>query len=296
MNNIKKILYGYFGFKNAGDEVILEIAKRHFPDSRVLSSKHRRESFLVSKSTVIFPGGSLLQDRTSLKSLFFYLSVISFFKKRGCKVYMLNQGIGPIKSELGKRLMYRILRSVDRLTVRTKGDYIFLSKKLQNVELGADTAFLLEPGEPMENSERNAVVFKTVYREKYPKIPMEWDILAFSKRDMANLLNIYEKKRIIPVYMMKANEMIDMLSKYERVYAEPLHAIILSYLAGVKEIFTMPYDIKVEYFTKEIKSDINLIDDFKKIFDPMFNPLKNNRKHLSKLKQRAAFGLEIDDV
>ena len=294
---MKKILFGYFGFKNAGDEVILEIAKRFFPESKILSSKYRREIFLVKDSTVIFPGGSLLQDRTSLKSLLFYLAVISFFKKRNCKVFMLNQGIGPIESDMGRRLMYKVLSKVDRLTVRTKSDYMFLSKRLPNVELGADSAFLLQqPLSLPEETHRNAIVFKTVYREKYPKIPVEWDIIAFSKRDMANLLKIYEKERIIPAYKMKAQKIVNHFAHYERVYAEPLHALILSYIAGVKEIFTVPYDIKVEHFIKEIKSDINLIDDFKKIFDPMFNPLKNKRRKLSKLKQRAAFGLEIDDV
>jgi|GEM_PF-5993852 len=294
---MKKILFGYFGFENAGDEIILEIAERNFPESKVLSSKDRREIFLVKDSAVIFPGGSLLQDRTSLKSLLFYLGMISFFRRRNCKVYMLNQGIGPIKSEIGRWLMNKVLRKVDRLTVRTKSDYMFLSKRLPNVELGADSAFLLQqPLTLPEETHRNAIVFKTVYREKYPKIPVEWDIIAFSKKDMNNLLKIYEKERIIPVYRMKAQKIVEHFAGYERVYAEPLHALILSYIAGVKEIFTVPYDIKVEHFVKEIRSDINLIDDFKKIFDPMFNPLKNDRKKIRKLKQRAVFGLEIEDV
>ena len=102
------VLSGYFGFKNFGDEAILSVLvnklqqdKHHLtiissdPEYTRKKYKHIRSVYtfdlwdiagFISKSDcLISGGGSLLQDVTSLKSLFYYLVIIFialFFRKK----------------------------------------------------------------------------------------------------------------------------------------------------------------------------------------------------------------------
>src|SRR5699024_6005851 len=64
-------------------------------------------------------GGSLIQDVTSRRSLWFYLHNIQTAKRRGCKVQMYGCGIGPVTRESHRKLAARVLsRSVDVITLR----------------------------------------------------------------------------------------------------------------------------------------------------------------------------------
>ena len=47
-------------------------------------------------------GGSLLQDVTSLRSLFYYLFIITLGKLAGKKVMLYSHGIGPIRNTIRK--------------------------------------------------------------------------------------------------------------------------------------------------------------------------------------------------
>ena len=125
---MKFVLAGYFGFGNFGDEAILkyaiDILHYYYKEAQIsiisqnpdaikkeygLSGIYRFSfkeiiSEIKSCDYLIFPGGSILQDVTSIKSILYYLSLIwlgIFFKK---KVIMISQGIGPIKSNLAKKL------------------------------------------------------------------------------------------------------------------------------------------------------------------------------------------------
>ncbi len=64
-------------------------------------------------------GGSLMQDVTSHRSLWFYLFTISWAKRLGNQVMMYGCGIGPIHSPANRRRASRVLqRSVDAITLR----------------------------------------------------------------------------------------------------------------------------------------------------------------------------------
>ena len=64
-------------------------------------------------------GGSLMQDVTSHRSLWFYLFTISAAKRLGCQVMMYGCGIGPIHSPANRRRAAKVLqKSVDAITLR----------------------------------------------------------------------------------------------------------------------------------------------------------------------------------
>ena len=66
-------------------------------------------------------GGSLIQDVTSRRSLWFYLMNIRAAKWAGCKVQMYGCGIGPVKRENHRKLAAKVLnRNVDVITLGSR--------------------------------------------------------------------------------------------------------------------------------------------------------------------------------
>ncbi len=147
----KKIaISGYYGFDNFGDEGILGILVKNLKDSGVadeitifshnpqITSKRydvksiKTFSFfkiidaLRSTDILISGGGSLLQDATSLKSLFYYLWVILlalYYKK---KVIIFAQGIGPINNPLARLITKMILKHCSYISVRDEKSLFLL--------------------------------------------------------------------------------------------------------------------------------------------------------------------------
>ncbi len=94
---------------------------------------------------LIFAGGSIFQDVTSVKSVAYYGGLVSKAKKAGKKVIMLGQGVGPLNSFLGKRMAVKAFNQTDLIVVRdpmSKATLQQLGVKTP-VKVGADPAFLL---------------------------------------------------------------------------------------------------------------------------------------------------------
>ena len=137
------VICGAYGRGNAGDDAILEAILQEMrsidPDMPVLVlSKDPKSTRLAYRVQAVhrsnFPawlramrraklyingGGSLIQDVTSRRSLWFYLHNISAAKKAGCRVQMYGCGIGPVTRENHRRLAARVLNAnVDVITLR----------------------------------------------------------------------------------------------------------------------------------------------------------------------------------
>lgn len=74
-------------------------------------------------AALIAPGGSLLQDVTSLKSLLYYLWMIRKFVSAGCRVFLLNQGIGPLNSWLASVLTPRSISRATMISLRDEQSF-----------------------------------------------------------------------------------------------------------------------------------------------------------------------------
>ena len=137
------LICGAYGMCNAGDEAILEAVVSEMrsidPDMPITvlsrtpqatAEKHGVDSlhmfdlfgFLrVMKSCRLYinGGGSLIQDVTSSRSLWYYLYTLAAAKRRGCRVLMYGCGIGPVRRGLNRALTaYVINRYVDAITLR----------------------------------------------------------------------------------------------------------------------------------------------------------------------------------
>lgn len=168
MTNI--LVSGYIGFGNCGDEAILTALMADLghlvPDATftVLSRRPEETSARYGVTSidrfslrqvvgairradlVISGGGSLLQDATSSRSLYYYLMVISLAKWANKPVVVYANGIGPIDRPANRRLTRRILNQVDLITLRDglSGEEIRrLGVVRPPVEVTADPAFNL---------------------------------------------------------------------------------------------------------------------------------------------------------
>ena len=96
---------------------------------------------------LISGGGSLIQDVTSSKSLYYYLAVIRLAKLRGAKVMLYANGIGPIKNEKNTNAVRKALKSADVATLREQSSYEELKRLGVSVpsKVTADPVFSLQP-------------------------------------------------------------------------------------------------------------------------------------------------------
>ena len=137
------VICGAYGRGNAGDDAILEAILQEMraidpdmpitvltkdPKATRLTYRVRtagRMDVLTWKKAMrhaglyINGGGSLIQDVTSRRSLWFYLHNIQAAHKAGCKVQMYGSGIGPVLREQHRKLAASVLNaSVDVITLR----------------------------------------------------------------------------------------------------------------------------------------------------------------------------------
>lgn len=98
-------------------------------------------------------GGSLMQDVTSFRSLWFYLWTLATAKRRGCPVIMYGCGIGPIRDSGNRARAARVMNHyVDAITLRDPDSMKELSVMgvtQPHIALSADTTVIL-PAAPKD--------------------------------------------------------------------------------------------------------------------------------------------------
>ena len=164
------VISGYYGFENSGDDALLltitRQIKQDYPNADIAvlskSPKKTKASYGVKSvnrynpfsllwniarcDLLISGGGTLIQDETSTKSLFYYLAVIKtalIFKK---KVMLYANGIGPLNSFKNIENTKNILNEVDLITLRDENSLAELERigvTKPHVEVTADPVFLL---------------------------------------------------------------------------------------------------------------------------------------------------------
>lgn len=146
------LISGYYGFKNSGDDALLlaiinELkAHKESPNIVVLSAnpKETRKTYRVKSinrinvfsvlrhmkraDMLISGGGTLIQDRTSTKSLLYYLAVIRAAIGSGVKVMLYSNGIGPLSRKKNIEITKKVLNKVDLITLRDENSLETLKK------------------------------------------------------------------------------------------------------------------------------------------------------------------------
>lgn len=167
------VICGAYGRGNAGDDAILEAILQEMrsidPDMPVtVISKDPRSTRLACRTAAlsrmaflswframkqsalyINGGGSLIQDVTSRRSLWFYLMNIRAARLAGCRVLMYGCGIGPVTRDNHRKLSARVMnRNVDVITLRepdSREELRRLGVTGPDILLTADPALTLRP-------------------------------------------------------------------------------------------------------------------------------------------------------
>lgn len=170
MKNV--LISGYYGFNNTGDEAMIEtmstlLAKRDY-GLIVLSSNPERTKELynvqaydrykisevikaIKKSDlVVSGGGTLFQDVTSKKSIWYYLGIVwlaQFLGKRVCVAY---QGLGPLNTNLYRKMTKKILNKKSIKLVALRDEHaIQFAKELgiheDKIVFSSDMIFMMNP-------------------------------------------------------------------------------------------------------------------------------------------------------
>lgn len=168
----RAVLCGYYGFANAGDDAILqsicqsvreasgEVALTALSNDPALTEAScpvdavprfrpgavRRA--LKESDALIFGGGSLLQDRTSTRSLLYYVSVIRAARMLGRPVMLYANGIGPVEKRANRKRVARAVESAAVVTLRDRDSARELREmgvRRGDLTVTADPVFRLDP-------------------------------------------------------------------------------------------------------------------------------------------------------
>ncbi|MBQ9358273.1 MAG: polysaccharide pyruvyl transferase CsaB [Abditibacteriota bacterium] len=164
------LISGFYGFGNGGDEAVLsgiltllrtagrkDIAVLSADCSytealhgvRALPARSARTLKAVSEYDIfISGGGSLLQNATSSRSLYYYLTLLNTARLLGKKTVVFAQGIGPLRGRLHESNTVATLRRCSLVSVRDEESLDFLRARGVRARLVSDPAFLCEKRDP----------------------------------------------------------------------------------------------------------------------------------------------------
>lgn len=302
MSNI--VISGYYGFGNAGDEAMLcaiidairdvestahitvisgnpaETSKKHNIKAVGTFGAFGILKAIANSDLVISGGGSLLQDATSIRNTYYYLSIMGLAKLLGKPVMLYSQGIGPLYRKSTRRAVSFMLKYVDGITVRdsiSKDE--LLSLGITNVEVTADAVLAMHKADvsigaeilagyrcdmACTNRKRIGIAVRswkedTAYRQSLA------DVLSqLSEDDNADIIfipmsypdDMIEAKAIAKLMRTKSvvlegsfttEEQLSLSGNVDVMIGIRLHALVFSSLMG-KPVIGISYDPKITSF------------------------------------------------
>ena len=168
------VMSGYYGFSNAGDDAILQsihggilaasddiqvTVLSHDPEQTRrqygLDAVYRFDLVQVGRAlrrcdALLSGGGSLLQDRTSTRSLLYYLMVIRWAKKLGKPVMLYANGIGPVTKPENRKKVKQTVELANVVTLRDRAsaqELRDMGVKHPELHITADPVFNLVPAD-----------------------------------------------------------------------------------------------------------------------------------------------------
>ena len=166
------MICGAYGRGNAGDDAILEAIVQEMralaPERTIcVMSRRPQETRLTYRTGAVYTfnifsilrrfrhaalyingGGTLMQDVTSTRSIWYYCYTLRAAKKRGCKVMMYGCGIGPINRAGNRKMAAKTIEgSVDRITLRDENSRQELARMgvtRPDIRVSADPTIILD--------------------------------------------------------------------------------------------------------------------------------------------------------
>lgn len=338
------VVSGYYGFKNSGDDAILscicsdlrriseDISEKmevtilsntpeEVPKEYGFPAIHRFRFWKVIRALkncdlLLMGGGSLLQDATSSRSLYYYLALIWMAKLFGARVILYANGIGPIQKRRNRRLAARIVNRVDTITLREHLSLELLTElqiQRPKIAVTADPVFQFAISNKKGQSEifskeeiaKGIPIVGVMFRkwqqeEAYVKkmaqlcddlvgefgvqivfLPMRYPSDIPIARAIAVKMKMPSK--VVENYYT-AQEMIDFIGEMDLVLSMRLHALIYAAIQGVP-MMGFNYDPKVLYYAKELDIEcvnhmhhIRIEEVKEKLRDMLIHPMPYREK------------------
>jgi len=305
-------LLGYYGFGNAGDEAVLagviarlravdplaqitvisgdpeETARIHGVQAIGRGNFAQIRTLLKDTDLFLLGGGGLLQDRTSRRSLWYYLAMMFWARISGAQVACYAIGAGPLRHSSSRRLIRRMLSNCSAASVRDAGSAHELFKCCggevpATIEITADAALAMPAVIEAEKAQALAslagrgqgsaphYITVAVRPCAYLQLDQSWlDMLTTLLRDAATamdarvvLLPMHDGvdqpisealaaligDRAFTVKTASYREAAAIIAVSEIVVAMRLHALVFAALSGVPAI-GIEYDRKVGRFAQ----------------------------------------------
>ncbi len=342
MNKI--VISGYYGANNAGDEAMIDAMLEAFTqlgesvECVVISSnpantmrKHnvRAISRFDIKAIVkafwqadllVSGGGSLLQNVTSGRSLYYYLGILFLANICHLPVMIYAQGIGPVHGWLPRKLMKWFGNRTRLITVRDKGSLSELQRMevnkppiyvtadpvlaINQASLERGREILRQAGADLEKplvgiyarEWCNWEKYKQILAQVADKIATELQVqIVFVPMQVPEDYLAAEKiatyMHTKPILLDRENSTAELLSitgNLEMLIAIRLHALIFAVVMGIPMI-GVSYDPKVDSFLESIGEDTagNLCDlDVERVYEHFWREWQKREVFLDKNKTR----------
>ena len=204
-------------------------------------------------------GGGLLQDKTSARTLTYYLAIIRLARFLGKKVAIFNQSIGPLSSS-GEKSVSSALKGINAI-VREKTSQAYLERLGIPTKLGGDPALLLEAKKVARDA--NTVVLAprggqpgaTAKLAELAKqlVSSGKRVIALSFQPGVDTNELEAFKNIAGVTLEETadpDRALELIASAGAVVGVRLHAVILGAAAGTA-FYGISYDPKVAAFCQD---------------------------------------------
>ena len=323
---MKILISGYYGYGNLGDEALLQglcsglhaqghqltLLSSNPAASRALHAAHSHNAVhryrallpaLLRHEVLISGGGGLLQDKTSRRSLRYYLGVIRLAKWLGKRVIVYGQSVGPL-SPWGRQQVASALQGV-AVAVRDQASQRLLASLGIKSALCADSALLLPaPIRTGSRAERERVLL--VPRGGYPDITdalcslaqrlheAHIPLAAVALQPQIDADAIAALQQAVPsLTEIPADNLESLLREFaasRHVISVRLHGLILAAVARCT-FSGVVYDPKVAAFLADAGLPAyHLPLDYESLSNEIFHPVYAQEK-IALLKTRAQQGL-----
>ena len=274
---MKVLISGYYGFGNLGDEALLSgitsALKTAGHEVTVLSQDptatkrlhgvravHRLRGVpeaLLRCNAFVSGGGGLLQDKTSWRSLQYYLTLLRLAKRLGKRTLVYGQSVGPL-SQKGRQAVRKVLQDIP-VAVRDERSQMLLVSLGIKAHLVADGALLLDS--PVQPERGDGVLL--LPRAHYPDITaalvhvakglnaqgIPVSAAAVQPNEDADALGELQKE--VPGLHLHhpttPSELLALVAGATYVVSGRLHGLILAAVAG-RDFCGLVYDPKVAAF------------------------------------------------
>lgn len=248
---VNAVISGYYGYGNLGDDAILvaisrQLRERKLPVKLTVLSRQPEETEkdyglqavnrfhplavfkAIQKADILISGGgSLIQDKTSTRSLLYYLTVIRCAKLLRKPVFLFANGIGPVDRKKNCNRVRKTLKDCDMITLRD-------AESLETLKaLGLDSPDIHVTSDPVFtlSGEENGQELLA-----YNGIPGENGFVGVSVRRMANAEHfvkefsafcdkLVQRGKTVVFFVMQESEDMEFSEMIRQMMTEPSYLI-----------------------------------------------------------------------